>query len=87
MGRRGEALRISRHTSMPPMPGMLMSSSTASNGFGAHQRQRLFAARRFDNLKSKVSQNGSQREPNGALVIHNEQVARSVLIHWPFPPF
>jgi len=31
MGRRGEFLRINRQTSIPPIPGMLMSSSTTSN--------------------------------------------------------
>ena len=66
---------------MPPMPGMLMSSSTASNGLGAHQRHSLFAARSLDNLEAEVSKDGSERKPYGSLVVHNEQIARTILIH------
>ena len=56
-------------------------------GFSAHQGERFFAARRLDNFKAEVAENGAQREPDGALVVDDEQVSRGFLIHWLVPPF
>ena len=71
-GSRGDDARMRRSVSMPPMPGMFMSSSTASNDLRAQNVQRHLAARHLDDLKSQFDQRRAKRAADGRFIVDYE---------------
>ena len=67
--------RIARQAASPPMPGMLMSSSTSSGWYSRSFFERLFAGPGVVHFVSGAGERGAHDAANLGLVVHHQDAA------------